>query len=1219
MIVGPLRTAPDAPSGPVRPAPSRRCGGGSFRRFRSLLLALLVPAALAAAAAPASAQGRDVLAGTVRGPSGAAVAGATVRATDDAGHFVAGRTDAAGRFSLTVARAERWVLSVEAGGMVPRSEVVLRAGERTSHDVALELRPVRLAPVRAVTGRPGSQPPRPAPGDRATALRPTATEHLPVEAGELAQVAALTPGVQTTEGEDGAAGISIAGQDPSQTRTTADGATSGAASFPQEALYGTRVVTSTFDVSRGQFTGGQVAVQTRSGGPRWAGAGSLRLQPAQLQYGGPVSARPGPPATARLDAGGGGPLVRGKLFAYGALRLSRRTSDAPFLDAGDAAGLRRLQVSPDSALRFEQILAGLGLPGARAGSSRLDNASALARFDLPLSSSHALMLRLDGRGVTAEGIGASALARGGTAALRTRDGGALAQLSSRGSAWENQLRAYATAGERRGAPALDLPAGVVLLSSALDDGSLGAAALTFGGNAFLSTRQGTRLLEVADEAVRTSADESHRLSLGALFQGEGAWQEGAANERGTFTFASLAELAAGRAASFTRTLDAPRASAAALQGALYAGDSWRAGALALTYGVRLEGSRYPDRPAAPGIEALFGAPAGAVPGELRLSPRAGFSWTVRKEGGVRGTLRGGVGEFRGRVPIRGLAGLLGENGVAAQQLVCVGPAAPAPDWAAYAADPAAVPSACAGGASTFAARAPNVTLFDRGFRAPRVWRGSLGGDWQVAPAWFLEAEGTLLAGRAQPLAFDRNLVALPASALAAEAGRPLFASPAAVDPLTGGVAAARRESAYGSVREMTADGRGWTGQLTLALNGLAAGRTVVGAWYAYTRARDQTTGVQAPGAGSATTAGDPNRAEWGTSDLEVRHTLQASLSRRLTRTLELSGVLRLSSGHPFTPVVEGDVNGDGRFNDRAFVFDPAAAGDAALAEGMRRLLDEGPGGVRDCLERQLGRIAGRNSCRTPWSPSLDLQANLKPGGPGGSRRWIFTAVAQNVAAGLDYLLHGADGLRGWGQIPLVDRTLLRVRGFDPAAGAFRYEVNPAFGRVAGARGIGRTGFALVLQGRLALGPDPAFAPLAGLIGGARQTAYSSETVRPALAARFVNVPAEALSLNGPRELGLTPAQAVRLRDAADSLGAALAPALDSLVAILATEPQRRAPDAAATVDRLGERAQLLVDRGMEIAREVLTPAQWRRLPAAVTQPQRGNPLTPPQRIEVPIG
>ncbi|HEX8903945.1 MAG TPA: carboxypeptidase regulatory-like domain-containing protein, partial [Longimicrobiaceae bacterium] len=150
----------------------------------------------------------------MRGPSGVPLAGATVRATDDAGRAAAARTDAAGHFALNLARAERWVLSVEAGGMVPRSEVVLRAGERTEHDVALELRPVRLAPVRAVTSRPGSQPPRPAPGDRMTALRPTSTEQLPVEAGELAQVAALTPGVQRTEGDDGTSGISIAGQDP---------------------------------------------------------------------------------------------------------------------------------------------------------------------------------------------------------------------------------------------------------------------------------------------------------------------------------------------------------------------------------------------------------------------------------------------------------------------------------------------------------------------------------------------------------------------------------------------------------------------------------------------------------------------------------------------------------------------------------------------------------------------------------------------------------------------------------------------------------------------------------------------------------------------------------------------------------------------------------------------------------------------------------------------
>jgi hypothetical protein len=34
---------------------------------------------------------------------------------------------------------------------------------------------------------------------------------------------------------------------------------------------------------------------------------------------------------------------------------------------------------------------------------------------------------------------------------------------------------------------------------------------------------------------------------------------------------------------------------------------------------------------------------------------------------------------------------------------------------------------------------------------------------------------------------------------------------------------------------------------------------------------------------------------------------------------------RAASGAPFTPVVDGDINGDGLWNDRAFVFSPATA------------------------------------------------------------------------------------------------------------------------------------------------------------------------------------------------------------------------------------------------------------------------------------------------------
>jgi len=92
--------------------------------------------------------------------------------------------------------------------------------------------------------------------------------------------------------------------------------------------------------------------------------------------------------------------------------------------------------------------------------------------------------------------------------------------------------------------------------------------------------------------------------------------------------------------------------------------------------------------------------------------------------------------------------------------------------------------------------------------------------------------------------------------------------------------------------------------------------------------------------------------------------------------LELTGIGRLSSGAPFTPMVASDVNGDGARNDRAFVFDPAGAAPEAAA--MSRLLAAADPRVAACLESQVGQVAQRNSCRGPWQGSFDMQLNYRP-------------------------------------------------------------------------------------------------------------------------------------------------------------------------------------------------------------------------------------------------
>lgn len=83
------------------------------------------------------------------------------------------------------------------------------------------------------------------------------------DGGDLTAIAALTPRVVSTAAT--AAAFSVAGQRPTQNHITLDGLTFAAGAMPRDAVRSTRVVTSTYDVAKGQFSGGEVASSTRSG------------------------------------------------------------------------------------------------------------------------------------------------------------------------------------------------------------------------------------------------------------------------------------------------------------------------------------------------------------------------------------------------------------------------------------------------------------------------------------------------------------------------------------------------------------------------------------------------------------------------------------------------------------------------------------------------------------------------------------------------------------------------------------------------------------------------------------------------------------------------------------------------------------------------------------------------------------------------------------------
>ncbi|MEO8624789.1 MAG: hypothetical protein ABI625_27145, partial [bacterium] len=163
-------------------------------------------------------------------------------------------------------------------------------------------------------------------------------------------------------------------------------------------------------------------------------------------------------------------------------------------------------------------------------------------------------------------------------------------------------------------------------------------------------------------------------------------------------------------------------------------------------------------------------------------------------------------------------------------------------------------------------------------------------------------------------------------------------------------------------------------------------------------------------------------------------------------------------------LVAGDVNGDGLANDRAFIHDTGAS-------AVTSLLASAPSRTRDCLSAQLGRPAAPASCEGPWSSALS--ANIMLGHdalPLVPERATVTMSFTNVLGGIDRLLHGANGIRGWGSTSSPDPMLYAVRGFDSVARQFRYELNPRFGESRDGNALTRTPFRVTIDVHVDVGP-----------------------------------------------------------------------------------------------------------------------------------------------------
>jgi hypothetical protein len=1063
--------------------------------MRSMIRALVVASlATLALALPVSAQQLDVIRGQVVGPEGKPLEDAKVTATSLSGNVNrSARTDKNGRYTITFPGGEGdYFVEFSAIGYGARRFEVKRTADQEIlvADAKLLAAAGQLETVR-VTGQRDRVDRNDATPDISGSERPVDNSALPADQqGDIAAMAASLPGVTLVPGQDGdPSGFSVLGLSPDQNNTTLNGMQFGGSNLPRDAAVSTSLVTTPYDVSRGGFSGAQFQIRGRPGSNYSTRTMSLNLDAPQMQWT-DRAARSLGQQYSNVSFGGllSGPIKYDQSFYNFSYQLGRRSNDLRSLLNTNAIGLQTSGIAPDSVARLLSILQQLGIPTATSqlpGSRLGQQGSMFGTLDIaPPNSATGQSLNFVMNGNWNQQTPASSLTTELPAHSGDRtnwNGGLQGRHSnyfgfgilSETSLGLNRSRNY-------GNPYLEMPSGTVRITSTFPDGSTGLKTVAFGGSSTMNTSQTNTGTEFSNQLSWFSGSNKHRIKFTSELRRDAFTLNQQTNLLGSFTFNSLAELESQQPSSFSRQLSPKVRSGSQYVGGLSLGDSYKkSDNIQLQFGVRLDGNRFTSKPDPnPDLVQVFGERNDRVPNHLYFSPRAGFSWSygtapevagfAGAARGPRAVVRGGIGMFQNTPNTTLISGAIDNTGLpnALQQLICAGAATPVPDWGTYLTDPSAVPTQCTDG-SLFASTVPNVTFFAEDYTAPRSLRSNLNWSGPILKNRFsAQIEATYSRNMNQSGFVDLNFSPTVQFTLPDEVHRPVFVSTSSIVPSTGAIASrdARVSQLFSRVTELRSDLRSDSRQLSFRLSPTTFSTNYSwGIGYVYSNLRERIRGFN-------NTAGNPLDLEWARSPFDSRHQISYNVGYNFFDAVRVNWFGSFRSGMPYTPLVSGDINGDGYSNDRAFIYDPAKTTDAALAASMQSLLNSASGNARECLQQQLNHLAARNSCQGPWTSQANMSISLNPVKFRMPQRATLSFQVGNPLGAADLLLHGNNNLRGWGQFAFPDANLLAVRGFNPATQHYTYDVNQRFGSTLPALTTVRAPVTVTAMMRFDLGP-----------------------------------------------------------------------------------------------------------------------------------------------------
>jgi hypothetical protein len=670
----------------------------------------------------------------------------------------------------------------------------------------------------------------------------------------------------------------------------------------------------------------------------WPGQGSAFLSAHSRRGSGRYAAR------VTADAGGdgsraglvvSGPLIRDTAHVAMGVFARRLEATLPAPWPGDSLTDSLSAIALDSA--------GVDLaPYARPLVRRTDVLAAYGRLDWQITSSHVLAARASYATVSSDAPDLGDLAPAVLAApLESQDISGAATLTSRlGERTAQEVRVGVDRSVR------DFGA-ASLTGTAFTDAGLG-----FGSPGTLPGRF-TRTSLRATGTVHVERG-SHRFKAGLALSFSSHDHTFASGRGGDFTFAGRDEFRQ-KNGVFVQTVGSlPVAVFKTSDVGLFVQDRWApAPGLELAFGLRYERERLPADQPVRNQEwlARSGLDNTNVGSQRRkLSPRFSFRWSAG-EGG-QWVLAGSSGIGFDEVDPGTLGDLITHAG-GSRVRRAVGPLGFWPG----------VPDS-----SVAPVMGPALTLLHPDFEAPRTARTSLAISRSLGSRGALHLHGAYRHTDFLPRRTDLNL--LPAAADSDQYGRPIYGSLQKLGTVLAATPGSnRRFGEFDLVTAVNPDGYSDHYAFTAALERAATGWLGFAAAYTYSRTRDNWVGARAGTVEASLTpfADTIQGRDWtrGVSDFDVPHRLNLAAEVNLSRRFgaRIVALYRYRSGYPFTPGFRAgvDANGDGSaFNDPAYVTDTVAGFDSLVAGW-------------DCLRRQIGRFAERNSCRTAASRSLDLR------------------------------------------------------------------------------------------------------------------------------------------------------------------------------------------------------------------------------------------------------